>query len=53
MISCGAGVKEAGWTPEEQQKRDSFLLLIGNTRQPNSAASRLKFMEQARCLLVL
>ena len=43
-----AGVKEAGWTPEEQQKRDSFVLLVGNARLPNSVESRLKFMEQVR-----
>ena len=46
--SLFAGVKEAGWTPEDQRKRDSFVLLVGNARLPNSPESRLKFMEQAR-----
>ena len=45
--SLFAGVKEAGWTPEDQRKRDSFVLLVGNARLPNSPESRLKFMEQA------
>ena len=41
-------MREAGWTPEEQRKRDSFVLLVGNARLPNSPKSRLQFMEQAR-----
>ncbi len=43
-------MKEAGWTPEEQRKRDSFVLLVGHARLPNSPQSRLRFMEQARLL---
>ena len=44
-------MKEAGWTAEEQRKRDSFVLLVGNARLPNSPESRLKFMEQVCCSL--
>ncbi len=42
------GVKEAGWTIEEDDQRPGFLLVINGVRSEQTPANRIRFMAQVR-----
>jgi hypothetical protein len=41
-------VKEAGWTPEEDEQRPRFQLIIGGVRCEHTPESRRRFMAEVR-----